>query len=118
LQAFFVGRVRNVERLPAEEERIRSVRPMSESDLLDVLDVSDAPAVAGDGTVPYATPKEVSDGAAGARGVEPPKDSTIPYSNAAQSAEGPSRVRNVVPLRDDTMPYSDRTRGARFSLKI
>jgi len=90
--------VRSVERLPTEEERIRSVRPMSESDLLDALDAPDAPAAAGDSTVPYAAPKEVAGGAA--------------------AGESPPGVRNVVPLRDDTVVYSDRTRSARPSFKI
>jgi len=111
--------VRNVERLPTEEERIRSVRPMSESDLLDVLDVLDTPTIVRDDTVPYAAPERVAGGATRARNVEPLKDGTIPYSDRTQSAVGPSpRVRNVVPLRDDTIPYSDRTRSVRFSLKI
>lgn len=111
--------MRSVERLPAEEERIRSVRPMSESDLLNALDVLDTPTIIRDDTVPYVAPEGVAGGATRARNVEPLKDGAMPYSDRTQSADGPSpRARNVVPLRDDTIPYSDRTRSVRFSLKI
>jgi len=80
-----VSRVRSVERLPIEEERVRAVRPMDEGDLLDVVEMSAVPAAGGDNTVPYAAPKEAANGVTTVRRVEPLKDDTIAYSGHTQS---------------------------------
>jgi len=83
-------RIRKVERLPPLEERVRSVRPMEESDLMD--GELEAPAVAAnssDETVPYGPVVHPKGGMAApsAEAQRPDGDATASYSARPPNAK-------------------------------